>query len=134
MEELSVGMKNCLGHKAVPNFPSLASSFLSSMSYTECLKDKMFSEWGKLDAPIKGERQQPPCGGTTMSRDGGSLLLGMDPGIFQLWTNAHPGGHWVHITHIQLATKVSRALPGSSLHSQHSMDPTAPNITFLSIA
>lgn len=32
------------------------------------------------------------------SRGGESLLLGMDPGIFQSWTKAHHGEHWVHIT------------------------------------
>lgn len=41
MLKLPAEIKTCLGHAEVSNFGSLASSFLFSMSYTECLKDIM---------------------------------------------------------------------------------------------
>lgn len=106
MQELSVGMRTCLGHKVVSYFPSLASSFLFSMSYMECLKDKMLFGWGKLDTPIKGEREQLLCGRATRSRGGRSLLLGMGPGTFHCGQKLTTEGTRFTLRCIQLATKV----------------------------
>lgn len=106
--KLSVRMRNCLGHKVVPNFPSLASSFLFSMSYTECLKDKMFPGQGKLDIPIEGKRQQSLCGRTTMSRDGGwrKSTPGRRPRNISIVSESPPWGPGFTLPRIQLATKV----------------------------
>lgn len=106
--KLSVRTRNCLGYKVVPNFPSLASSFLFSMSYTECLKDKMFPGQGKLDIPIEGKRQQSLCGRTTMSRDGGwrKSTPGGRPRTISIVSRSPPRGPGFTLPRIQLATKV----------------------------
>ena len=110
-------MRNCLGYKVVPNFPSLASSFLFSMSYTECLKDKMFPGRGKLDIPIEGKRQQSLCGRITMSRDGGwtKSTPGGRPRNISIVNKSPPQRAWVHITPHSIGNKSLEGFSGSSL-------------------
>lgn len=47
MQGMSVGMRNCLGYAVVSNIPSLAPSFLFSVSQMECLRNKMLFGWRK---------------------------------------------------------------------------------------
>lgn len=101
MQELSVGIRNCLGYAVVSNILSLAPSFLFSMSHMECLRNKMLFGWGKSDVPNQRKEGSGKPVAKHPKQRWRSPVYGSRK--FPIEDEAHQGEHWIHIT-LQLST------------------------------